>query len=136
MKTLTTLTAVAALVAGISIASAQNKAGPAPQDASPSNLNKGSSAPSPGSAQSGSQAKGTANKAANTKNQIVTGTGKFCMTGAPGGTNSLECKYASMQACETAAKSQERECQENPKMTTTGSSSMKNSGAMKKDMKK
>ena len=128
MKTLTTLTAIAALVAGISIASAQNQAGPAPQDASPSNLNKGASE----TGQSGAQTKATASKTANTKGKNAMGSGKFCMTAAPGGTNSLDCKYASMQACQTAAKPLERSCQENPKMGTTGSS-MKDSGAgMKK----
>jgi hypothetical protein len=35
MKTITTLTAIAALIAGVSIATAQNAGAPAPADASP-----------------------------------------------------------------------------------------------------
>lgn len=124
MKTLTTLTAVAALVAGMSIAAAQNQAGPAPQGASPSNINKGSDDSSRATSQSGAQSKGTMNRTANTKDQITTGNGKFCMT-APGGSNALECKFASMQACEKEAKPMNRVCHENPKMATTGSNAKK-----------
>ncbi len=55
MKTLTTITAAAMLIAGMSFASAQNAAGPTGTTANPSNLN----AASPGESQikhSGSQA--------------------------------------------------------------------------------
>ena len=73
MKTLTTLTAVAALMAGISIASAQNAGGPAPSGSSPSNLNAGAPPSSAEKGQSGSESSGTAMKRSNTSNKIVTG---------------------------------------------------------------
>ncbi len=88
MKTLTTLTAVAALVAGISFAQAQNSMG------SPS---------SGGSMQ---------------KQQTI-GSSAFCInTSASGG---LNCKYASMAACEKDAKPQNLNCSPNPNKSTTGS---------------
>jgi hypothetical protein len=86
MKTLTTLTAVAALIAGISIAQAQG---------------------SMGQTGSGMQAPQT------------TGTGAFCIATSPGGP--LNCKYASMAACEKDAKAQNLNCSPNPKKSTTGS---------------
>jgi hypothetical protein len=58
MKTITTLTAVAVLIAGMSIAAAQNAAGPAPSGGSPSSLNRGSNGSKAG--MSGSESKGTA----------------------------------------------------------------------------
>lgn len=85
MKALTTLTAVAALIAGISVASAQM---------SPS----GSSSMS---------------KSAN-----ATGSGKFCIETSKGG--SLQCKYASITACEKDAQPQGLRCSPNPKTGTTG----------------
>lgn len=86
MKALTTLTAVAALIAGISVASAQM---------SPSG--------------SGS----SMNKSAN-----ATGSGKFCIETSKGG--SLQCKYASITACEKDAQAQGLRCSPNPKTGTTG----------------
>lgn len=120
MKTLTTLTAVAALIAGMSIAniaSAQNAAGPSPSTSSPSNLNKGGDTGTT-AGQSGTQTKGAAMKNG-AKKSMATGRSKFCMSGADG-TNQLNCKYASMAACEKAAKPMNRNCQANPKMATTG----------------
>ncbi|HET7806491.1 MAG TPA: hypothetical protein VFL53_19800 [Pseudolabrys sp.] len=89
MKTLTTLTAVAALIAGISVAQAQGTMGKT------------------GSSPSGMQAPQT------------TGTGAFCIATSPGGP--LNCKYASMAACEKDAKAQSLNCSPNPKKSTTGS---------------
>ncbi len=60
MKTITTLTAIAALIAGVSIAAAQNAGGPAPSGASPSNINKGSIESTNKGAQSGNEAGSTA----------------------------------------------------------------------------
>ena len=91
MKTLTTLTAVAALIAGMSIASAQM---------SPS----GSAGSSSSGAKSGKQA--------------ATGTGKFCVETSKGG--SLNCKFASMSACEKEAQAQGLKCSPNPNAGTTG----------------
>jgi hypothetical protein len=89
MKTLTTLTAVAALIAGISITQAQGTMGKT------------------GSSSSGMQAPQT------------TGNGAFCIATSPGGP--LNCKYASLAACEKDAKAQNLNCSPNPKKSTTGS---------------
>ena len=88
MKTLTTLTAVAALIAGISIAQAQGTMG-----------QTGSS--------SGSMQPQT------------TGNAAFCIATSPGGP--INCKYASLAACEKDAKPQNLNCSPNPKKSTTGS---------------
>ncbi len=83
MKTLTTLTAVAALIAGISIASAQT-----------SSMDK-----------SGTMGSSSTQAA---------GSGKFCIEGASG---ALNCQYASLAACQNAAKSGET-CSPNPSSGT------------------
>ncbi len=111
MKTLTTLTAIAALIAGLSLASAQNSATTSSQ-ASPSDLNK-SNMPKT----SGSQSPSTTGQASGTMNK-VTGKSKFCITMSPGG--SMDCKYASMDACQKAAKSGKGTCSANPNSSTTG----------------
>ena len=49
----------------------------------------------------------------------ATGTGAFCIATSPGG--SLNCKYASLAACEKDAKPQNLNCSPNPKKSTTGS---------------
>ena len=85
---LTTLTAVAALIAGVSIAGAQGTMGG-------SSMNKGAA-----------PAKATGNAA-------------FCITQSVGG--ALNCKYASMAACEKDAKPQNMQCSPNPNKSTTGS---------------
>jgi hypothetical protein len=64
MKTMTTLTAIAVLIAGVSIAAAQNAGGPAPSGASPSNINKGSLDNTNKGAQSGNESGSTAMKPA------------------------------------------------------------------------
>ena len=89
MKTLTTFTAVAALVAGISIAQAQGTMG---QDRL---FERQHAAPQ------------------------TTGNAAFCIATSPGG--ALNCKYASMAACEKDAKPQNLNCSPNPKKSTTGS---------------
>jgi integral membrane sensor domain MASE1 len=86
MKTLTTLSAIAALVAGISFAQAQGTMG---------QTGSGMQAPQ------------------------ATGTGAFCIAASPGG--ALNCKYASLAACEKDAKPQNLNCSPNPKKSTTGS---------------
>jgi hypothetical protein len=78
MKTLTTLAAVVALIAGMSIANA----------ASSSSMGKSN----------------------------ITGMSKFCVKGSSG---ALNCKYASLSACQTANKG--KTCEANPKSSTTGS---------------
>jgi hypothetical protein len=88
MKTFTTLTAVAALIAGISIANAQ-----------------GSS--------SGSMGGGS------TQGQQAIGNSQFCINTSTSGV--LNCKYASLSACEKDAKPQNLNCSPNPNRGTTGS---------------
>jgi hypothetical protein len=92
MKTLSTLAAVAALIAGVSVASAQM---------SPT-------APSAGD-----------NSATSGTSQQVTGTGKYCIESSPGG--ALNCRYASLDACQKVAQSSNAQCAPNPKSSTTGS---------------
>lgn len=86
MKTFTTLTAVAALIAGMSFASAQSTMSPS----------------SSGSSSGATQA---------------IGSGKFCIKGTSG---ALNCQYASLSACQKAAKGSET-CSTNPNSGTTGS---------------
>lgn len=88
MKTLTTFTAVAALIAGVSFAQAQGTMG----------------SPSTGSTMQKSQ---------------TIGTSPFCITTSASG--GLNCKYASMAACEKDAKPQGLNCSSNPNKSTTGS---------------
>ena len=90
MKTLTTLTAVTALIAGMSIASAQMSQSPSSPGASGS---------------SGSS-------------QQASGSGKYCLETTPGG--ALDCKYASVSACQRDAKGGQN-CAPNPNSGTTGS---------------
>jgi hypothetical protein len=93
---MTTLVAAAALIGSMSIAGAQNYQGQnAPAGASNSSqMNQGGMA------------------------QKVTGTSKFCLETSPGG--ALNCKFASMDACQKAGKGSSQ-CVPNPKMGTTGS---------------
>lgn len=88
-NTITTLTAVVALVAGVSLAQAQGTMG---KTSSPS---------------TSMQAPQTIGNAA------------FCINTSASG--ALNCKYASMAACEKDAKPQNLNCSPNPKKSTTGS---------------
>ncbi len=88
MKTLTTFTTIAALIAGVSLAQAQGTMG----------------SPSPGSTVQKSQ---------------TIGTSPFCISTS--GSGGLNCKYASMAACEKDAKAQNLNCSPNPNKSTTGS---------------
>ena len=97
MKTVTTLTAVAALVAGLSIASAQT------------------TTPKSGA---NSAAMGSSSSSSSMGRQAATGSGKFCVETSPGG--SLNCKYASLAACQKDAKAQNLNCSPNPNSGTTG----------------
>ena len=72
MKTIATLTAIAALMAGISVASAQNAGGNTSPNGSPSNINKGMSTGTPMSGQSGSESNGEAMRSGN---RSTTGSG-------------------------------------------------------------
>jgi len=87
MKTLTTLSIAAALLAGISFANAQGT----------------------GMGQSSMSGSGP---------QTI-GSSPFCIKTSASG--ALNCKYASMAACEKDAKAQSLNCSANPNRATTGS---------------
>jgi len=90
MKTLTTLTAVVALIAGMSVANA----------AGTSSMGKDKSM-------------GTSSMS---KSARVIGTGKYCAKSKSG---ELNCKFASLSACQKGAKGET--CSLNPHTSTTGS---------------
>ncbi len=107
MKTLTALTVAAALAASVSVAGAQ------------SSMHKPSSTPMP---QSNSSTMGAAPRAGtmgNSKHMTVKGHGRFCSQLASGGP--LDCRYASMAACEKNVKpGLKKTCVTNPRMGTMG----------------
>lgn len=113
MKTFTTLTAVAALIAGISIASAQTSS------QSPASMNKGGD---PETKASGSQS-GSSAAQQKPAAQQATGSSPFCIEMSKGG--AWECKFASLAACEAEGKPNNRACHPNPKGATTGAGGMK-----------
>jgi len=120
MKTFTTLTAVAALIAGMSIASAQNQPSTNPKPP-PNSINAGSGPSGDATMpKSGSQSQSTAKSGMKAKVGKVSGSGKFCTQLAQGGP--LTCKFASLQACEKQAKvgPQKTLCVQNPKSGTVG----------------
>jgi hypothetical protein len=121
MKTITTLTTIAALIAGISIASAQNAGGPAPEGASPGNINKGEVGSGSGGrgGQSGNESGRTAEQPGG-MNRQATGNGRFCIEISKGG--GVECTFASLEACTRDAQPRGLQCSQNPNtMGTTGS---------------
>lgn len=126
MKTLTTMAAVAALIAGMSIASAQNAGGPAGPNASPGNINKGVGTEK-STSQSGNQS-GKTVKQAGPKKTRVTGKGAFCVE-VSSGTGGLNCKYATMAACEKDAQPQNNMCSPNPNKMAKSSGAKSTTGA-------
>ena len=119
MKTITTVTTIAALIAGISIASAQNAGGPAGSTASPSSINKGSNSSTAAGSQSGSENGSTAMQPGGMKGRVA-GTGKFCIQVAKSG-GGIECSYATLEACTKDAQARGLQCSPNPNSGTTGS---------------
>lgn len=98
MKYLSTVTAVAALVVGMSIASAQAPSGM--QNQSPSNS---------GAAKDSS---------AKPVKQAVKGNDPFCIVNKIGG--QMNCKYASLDACQKDPKLNGRQCVAKPGAGTSG----------------
>jgi hypothetical protein len=90
MKSFTAVAAVAALLAGISVASAQSS--------------------TMGKDKADTMSKGSMGTSA----QVI-GTGKYCVKDASG---ALDCKYASLDTCQQDAKGQT--CSANPNSGTTG----------------
>lgn len=118
MKTLSTFTAVAALIAGMAFANAQNAGGPSGVNSSPGNINKGD-LPAGKAAQSGNESSATAMKPGAPKDR-VTGRAKFCIQVSKSG-GGIECQFASMEACVKEAQPRGLQCSENPNLGTTGS---------------
>jgi hypothetical protein len=122
MKTLTTMTAIAALVAGISFAHAQNSATPNNTTPAQNSINAGSQTGTGGS-QSGTQMNGNAAMKSNgTKSSgkvAVTGTSQFCIKDA-GSSDGRNCKFTSMAACQKeAGPDLKKECGPNPNLSST-----------------
>ncbi len=88
MKGLVTLTAAAALLAGITVAQAQ--------------MRSGQSGGTPQAGESG-----------------MSQNGKFCSKGASG--TQMDCRFATMAACEKEAKAKNETCVPNSQRGTTGS---------------
>jgi hypothetical protein len=109
MKALTALVAIIALTGSLSIAAAQN-APTTKAPVSPNSINKGTEPGTPSGAESQTTATGQPAR--------ISGRGKYCseMTNS-----ALNCKFASMSACEKQSKSQNLRCVANPKLGTTGS---------------
>ena len=107
MKSLTAIALAAALFAGATTASAQNATPITKVAPSPSNINKSNSPGKP----SGSEA----SSAAASQPARVSGTGKFCR---PKAANRLDCRYASMTACQKHNKSNNLHCVSNPNLGT------------------
>lgn len=124
MKTLTTMTAIAALIAGISFANAQNSGNtPSNSATPPSSIN--SKATDTSSSKSGAQNSGAAMKGDSAASGKMTwkGAGKFCITQSAGSLE-MDCKFASIEACQTEAKPRNLACQPNAgTASTTGQNS-------------
>jgi hypothetical protein len=118
MKTLTTLTAGAALAIGLSTASAQNAPSNPPQNSSPNQINKSNLATKNSGSESQSTAKTGSGMTANKQAKTI-GSGKFCVETTPGG--ALNCKFTTMAACQKEGQANNRQCFPNPKSSTTGS---------------
>lgn len=110
MKILTTLTAVAALVLGMSIAAAQT-----PTTNKMQTQDKASGTQMDLNTSAGANAK--SGKTASPGPKTI-GMAAFCINTSANG--ALNCKYASMAACEKDAKPQNLNCSPNPNMGTTG----------------
>ena len=108
MKTLTTFAVIAALASGLSIAAAQN-APTTKAPVSPDSINKGTLPGTPSGAESQTAATGQPAR--------IEGHGKFCSETA---NNALNCKFASMSACEKQSKADNLHCVANPNTGTTG----------------
>ena len=99
MKSLTTIALAAALFAGATTASAQNATPTTKVAPSPSNINKSNSSGKPSGSEASSAAAGHSAR--------VSGAGKFCR---PKAANRLDCRYASMTACQKHNKSNSLHC--------------------------
>jgi hypothetical protein len=108
MKILTISTTAVALVAGLTLANAQH----APTNTtnpSPNSINKGTLPTNP----SGSESKPVANGAP----AKIIGKSKFCTQSSSG---ALDCKFASMSACQKTGMHGNLHCVANPALGTVG----------------
>jgi hypothetical protein len=108
MKVLTAIAIAAVLLMDATIASAQNTTPTTKVAPSPSNINKSNRPTVPSGAEASSAATGHHARAA--------GRGKFCIPTSANGP--LNCRYASMSACEAHNKSSNLKCVANPRSGT------------------
>jgi len=107
MKILTAIAIATVLCAGATTASAQNATPTMKVSPSPSNINKSNSPSKPSGAEAPAAAAG--------HHARVSGGGKFCK---PSAANRLDCRYASMTACQKHNKSSSLHCVTNPNLGT------------------
>lgn len=113
------LTAVAVLLAGISVASAQNATTPTKKVPPPSSINAGGTITGNSGSESNRAAHGSmAPKKMQKTAYVVHGKSRFCTKAKTG--KELNCKYATMAACKKIAVPGTKLCMQNPKMATTG----------------
>jgi hypothetical protein len=108
MKALTAIAIAAALFASAMPVGAQNTAPTTKVSPSPSNINKSNRPTVP----SGTEAP----SAAANQHAQISGTGKFCKPRSANGR--LDCRYASMSACQKHNSSNNLHCVANPKTGT------------------
>ena len=109
MTKFTATFAIVALVAGLSVAQAQNA--PTTNISPPPNsINKGDRATMPSGSEAESTAQGRPAK--------ISGSSKFCAQTSANGV--LECNYASLSECQKASKGNNLHCVTNPRTATTG----------------
>ena len=108
MKVLTGIAIAAALLTSASMTNAQNTTPTTKVGPSPSNINKSNRPTVPSGAEAPSAVAG--------RHARVVGHGKFCAPLAANGP--LNCRYASMSACEKQNKSSSLHCLANPRAGT------------------
>jgi hypothetical protein len=104
MKALTAITIAAALFASAMPADAQNTAPTTKVSPSPSNINKSNRPTVPSGAE--------ASPAAANQHAQLSGTGKFCKPRSANGR--LDCRYASLSACQKHNRANNLHCVANP----------------------
>ena len=108
MKAVTAVALAAALLTSAATASAQNTAPTTKVTPSPSNINRSNRPTVPSGAEAPAAVSG--------QHARVVGHGKFCKPTSGNGT--LDCRYASMDACAKHNKSSNLKCVANPKLGT------------------
>jgi hypothetical protein len=113
MKLLVTTGALVTLLAGASIANAQMTRSPDNDKANATQFNSQAADPTTGPGASRTPG-------GMTDGQRISGNAAFCITSSASNSSILNCKYATMAACEQEAKPMNFQCSPNPKLGTTG----------------